>query len=68
MKKKGRPKIYRKGKRISVFISETQCKAIERAARYQAGQEGKMINFSEMVRRGLQEVFPVNKILDMFQD
>lgn len=67
MKKKGRPKVCKKGKRISVFVSDDQCLAIERAARSQGNDEGKMINFSEMVRRGLQEAFPVNKTLDMFE-
>lgn len=67
MKKKGRPKSIKKGKMISVLISHEQHCAISRAARSQSNDEGKIINFSEMVRRGLETTFPVNKTLDMFK-
>lgn len=52
---------------ISVLISHEQHCAISRAARSQSNDEGKIINFSEMVRRGLETTFPVNKTLDMFK-
>ena len=68
MKKQGRPEEIKDGVVVSIKISKSQKAAIERAARAQSNIEGRLINFSEMGRRGWRECFPVNKTLDMFKD